>query len=175
MGVSVTLCVLVVLVGFGRIFVFVGKLAIGGVVAVVVSIIRCVSLIEFVSVVSVVVVGDSILLSKIVIVLVLDSASIVALSQSLVVVIHVVVLDTLSIVVQVKCSWLLVVLLVWTVSMAVGHSVCTIVGFSIILGTDAVLVVRTVESELIHVVVLDALSVVSHVVWNSWSVVVLVV
>ena len=51
--------------------------------------------------------------------------------------------------------FVLVVSVVWTVSV-----VCTVVVFSIFLGTDALLVVRTVESELIHVVVSDASSVV---------------
>jgi len=84
-------------------------------------------------------------------------------------IIHLVVLDALSVVAHVGWNSWSVVVLVWTLSV-----VCTIVIFLLILGADAVLVVRTVESEVIHIVVSDALSFVAHVVWNSWSVVVLV-
>mmetsp|Transcript_7992 Transcript_7992/g.8571 ORF Transcript_7992/g.8571 Transcript_7992/m.8571 type:complete len:237 (-) Transcript_7992:81-791(-) len=56
----------------------------------------------FVSVVSVVIVGDSILLLKIVVVPVLYLVSIIAFSQSLVVVIHIVISDAVSIVVHVE-------------------------------------------------------------------------
>jgi len=84
-------------------------------------------------------------------------------------IIHLVVLDALSVVAHVGWNSWSVVVLVWTLSV-----VCTIVIFLLILGADAVLVVRTVESELQHVIVSDDLSVVSHVIWNSWSVVVLV-